>query len=69
MSGEKCFLNLWDVIEKSKTAFALKDVVEKATVDAKEKYNTNGFAVVSDNVSSLLCMGNMIEQSRRRFID
>ena len=47
--------------EKSETALVLKDVIEKATVDGKEKYNTNIFAVVSDNVSSMLCMGKMID--------
>ena len=61
VNGEKIFLNSGDFTEKSKTALALKDVVEKATVDIKEKYNTNVFAVVSDNVSSMLCMGKMID--------
>ena len=40
---------------------ALKEVSDAAVKDAKEIYNTNRYALVSDNVSSMICMGKMID--------
>lgn len=35
-------------------------IVQEATRDAREKYNANIYAVVSDNVSSMICMGKWL---------
>lgn len=40
----------------------MKEVVEEACIEAKEKYKTDIYAVVSDNVSTMICMGKKIDQ-------
>ena len=40
---------------------ALKEVSDAAVKDAEEIYNANIYALVSDNVSSMICMGKMID--------
>lgn len=60
-NGERIFLASEDYTEKSETALSLKGTISKAIVEAKEKYGTEVFAVVSDNVSSMVCMGKHID--------
>ena len=40
----------------------MKEVTQEAEKEAKEKYNTDIYAVVSDNVSTMIIMGKMIDQ-------
>lgn len=59
--GEKLFLHCWDFTDKSETASSLIEVVEEARVYAKDIYNTDIYAVVTDNASAMTCMGKNIE--------
>ena len=61
---EKIFLNSWDFTVKNETALALEAVVAEAIIDAKKMYNTDIYAVATDNASSMICMGKKINTSR-----
>lgn len=59
-NGEKFFLNSWDFTETSETGDSLTEVTEKAVNEAKEIYGTEIYAVVSDNVSTMMKMGKQV---------
>lgn len=59
--GERIFLNAWDLKEKSETAQTLKEVTEEAVTEAEKVYNIEMYALVSNNVSTMTCMGKIID--------
>ncbi|XP_051156204.1 uncharacterized protein LOC127278512 [Leptopilina boulardi] len=61
-TGERVFLDSWDFTQERETGVALKWVVEEATKQAKENYQTDIYAVVSDNASNMTLMGKLIDQ-------
>lgn len=56
-SGPKAFLNAWDVTGEPETAHKLCTIISEAIDLAKDTYNTNIYAVVSDNASAMVKMG------------
>ncbi|XP_051171011.1 uncharacterized protein LOC127287898 [Leptopilina boulardi] len=60
-NGSKVFLDSWDFTQNSETATALKEVIDSAIIYAKQEYNTNIYAVVTDNVASMTSVGNNID--------
>ncbi|XP_015121555.1 uncharacterized protein LOC107044269 [Diachasma alloeum] len=54
------FLHSWDFTELSETGDASADVIDEAAIMAKEKFNINIYAVVSDNASSMMRMGRLV---------
>lgn len=55
------FLHLWDFSELRETGDELALVIDEAIVMAKEKYNINIYAVVSDNASNMMRMGRLVD--------
>jgi len=55
------YLKTWDLTGISETAMILTEIVEEAMTIAKEKYNINIYAVVSDNASSMILMGKSVK--------
>lgn len=54
------FLHSWDFSELRETGDELALVIDEAVVMAKEMYNVNIYAVVSDNASSMMRMGRLV---------
>lgn len=59
-AGDVGFLNAWDLSGEKETGDALKDIVSKAIVDAKDMYNSQLYAVCSDNAANMMKMGKII---------
>lgn len=59
-SGERIFLDSWDITTESETGENLIKVVEEAVVKAKEILGFDVYAVVSDNASTMMKMGRNI---------
>lgn len=58
--GGQAFLNAWDVSSESETAEKLADIIYEAIDISKNLYNTNTYAVVSDNASVMMKMGRLV---------
>lgn len=56
--GKQYFLDSYDLTGESETAVALTEIVEKAVALAKQEFNTDVYAIVSDNASPMISMGN-----------
>lgn len=54
------FLESYDITCMSETADCVTNIVKKATNLAKELYNTEIIAIVTDNVSTMTCMGKKV---------
>ncbi|KAF5273474.1 hypothetical protein FQA39_LY07491 [Lamprigera yunnana] len=61
-SGKNGFLNAWDFTNESETIGHLANVTESKNI-AKEKYNVDTYAVVSDNVIAMVKMGGLLKHS------
>ncbi|XP_072745840.1 uncharacterized protein [Anoplolepis gracilipes] len=54
------YLNSWDLTGIRETEDALTKIVDEATEIAKSKFNIRIYAVVSDNASAMILMGNSV---------
>ncbi|XP_043285508.1 uncharacterized protein [Venturia canescens] len=54
------YLNSWDLTGFKETGNALAKIVDEATEIARTRYNISIYAVVSDNASAMLLMGNLV---------
>ncbi|XP_032673085.1 uncharacterized protein LOC116844986 [Odontomachus brunneus] len=54
------YLNSWDLTGIRETGDALTKIVHEATEIAKSKFNIRVYAVVSDNASAMILMGNSV---------
>ncbi|XP_036327213.1 uncharacterized protein LOC118739819 [Rhagoletis pomonella] len=61
INGIQLFLEAFDVSGEQETADKLSEVVEVSITKAKELYDTNFFAVVSDNAANMLKMGRGVD--------
>lgn len=59
-SGPHFFLDSWDISHQSETGNEVSKVVDESIKLAKEIYNTNVYAAVSDNASVMMKMGRTI---------
>nr|CAH7742926.1 unnamed protein product [Callosobruchus chinensis] len=55
------FIDAWDLTNESETAEKLCEIITRSTEIAKEKYNVNVYAVVSDNASAMVRMGSLLK--------
>ncbi|KAJ8974418.1 hypothetical protein NQ317_015473 [Molorchus minor] len=53
VDGPKAFVNAWDVTGEPETAHKLCTIISETIDLAKDTYNTNIYAVVSDNASAM----------------
>lgn len=60
-NGKSCFLESFDFSGSSETGEALAEVCEQSLSLAKDKYNTEIYAVVSDNAANMLKMGRLVD--------
>lgn len=60
-NGQKAFLNAWDLSGESETASKLAEIVCESIDLATKLYNTNIYAVVSDNASTMIRMGKDVK--------
>ncbi|XP_063228905.1 uncharacterized protein LOC134534375 [Bacillus rossius redtenbacheri] len=60
-AGDIGFLDAWDLSGESETGSALKDIVSQAIVSARDLYNTELYAVCSDNAANMMKMGKIID--------
>lgn len=60
VDGDIAFLESFDLTGEKETGDKLQEIVEKCVVLAKEVYNTNIYAVCSDNASNMKKMGSQI---------
>lgn len=58
---KKVFLESYNISETNETSLNLCDIVNQAVELAKTKYNTNIYAVVSDNARNMTCMGGLLQ--------
>lgn len=59
--GNSMFLNSWDFSELRETSDELARVIDEAAAMAKEKFNVDIYAVVSDNASTMMRMGRLVQ--------
>lgn len=59
--GKSIFLHSWDFSELRETGDELVRVTDEAVAMAKDRFNINIYAVVSDNASSMMKMGRLVE--------
>lgn len=59
--GKSIFLHSWDFSELRETGDELVRVIDEAVAMAKDRFNINIYAVVSDNASSMMKMGRLVE--------
>lgn len=59
--GNNMFLNSWDFSELRETGDELVRVIDEAVSMAKEKFNADIYAVVSDNASPMMRMGRLVQ--------
>ena len=59
-TGKYFFLKSWNFSNISETGQELSNVVNESIELAREKYNLNIFAVISDNASNMVRMGNLV---------
>ncbi|XP_050307479.1 uncharacterized protein LOC126744161 [Anthonomus grandis grandis] len=59
--GESGFIDAWDLTTESETAEKLAEIIIQSREIAKEKYNVDVYAVVSDNASAMVKMGSLLK--------
>lgn len=59
-NGKHVYLDSSDFTTLRETGEALAEVVNYYAEIAREKYNINIFAVITDNASNMMCMGRMV---------
>lgn len=57
----KIFLESYDISEGRETSANITEIVQKAVALAKEKFDIDVYAVVSDNAPNMTCMGRAIQ--------
>ncbi|XP_028982196.1 uncharacterized protein LOC114841394 [Diachasma alloeum] len=60
VNSKSIFLKSWDLTGIGETADQLKNIVEEGIDLAKVKFNITIYAVVSDNASAMVAMGNKV---------
>lgn len=60
---QKIFLESYDISEIRETSENLLEIVNKAIVLAKERFDVEIYAVVSDNAPNMTCMGGRISSN------
>jgi hypothetical protein len=60
-SGPRLFLDSWDISDKSETGVELARVVDEACEEARVKYNSNVYHVVSDSAANMKKMGREVQ--------
>lgn len=61
LNSENLFLEAWDLTCQSETGEELAKIIKQSKEIAKEKYNLNVYAVVSDNASTMVKMGSILK--------
>lgn len=59
--GKCTFLDSYDFSDEKETGQALAEVCEKSILLAKEGYDTNIYAVISNNAANMLKMGRLVD--------
>lgn len=59
-SGERHFLDAWDISEEAETGGKLTEIVDKSYQLARDRYGAIVYAVVSDNASNMIRMGKNV---------
>lgn len=59
--GSQAFVNAWDLTLESETGNRLSEIVIESIEIAKNMYNTDVYAVVSDNAAAMLKMGRTVD--------
>lgn len=59
--GTQSFLNAWDLTLESETGEKLSEIILESIKMAKDLFNTKIYAVVSDNASPMIKMGELLE--------
>ncbi|XP_015120960.1 uncharacterized protein LOC107043818 [Diachasma alloeum] len=59
--GNSMFLNSWDFSELRETGDELATVIDEAVAMAKQRFNIDIYAVVSDNASAMMRMGRLVQ--------
>lgn len=60
-NDEKIFLESFDISENRETSEKLVEIVKECADLSKEKYDTEIYAVVTDNAANMTCMGSQIK--------
>lgn len=60
-NDEKIFLESFDISESRETSEKLVEIVKECADLAKEKYDTEIYAIVTDNAANMTCMGSQIK--------
>lgn len=61
--GDRAFLDAWDLSGESENAERLSEIIYESIALAKDKYDTDVFAVVSDNASTMIKMGKLTKHA------
>lgn len=61
--GAKAFLNAWDCTVESETGEKIAEIIAESKEIAKDKYNVEVYAVVTDNASAMVKMGNLLRHA------
>lgn len=59
-NGEQAFLHAWDLSGESESGDRLAEIVTEAVNIAKAQFQTDVYAVVSDNASTMVKMGKLV---------
>lgn len=60
VTGQKAFVNAWNVTAESESSEILNDIVEQSTKLGEEKYNAKAFAVILDSARSMFKMNRLL---------
>lgn len=59
VGGQCCFLDSYDITGNSETGEELYNICQNSITLAKERYDTDVYAIVSDNAANMLKMGRL----------
>lgn len=58
---KKIFLESFNISETGEASSEIKEIIEKAVVLAKERYDIDVYALVTDNARNMVCTGNQLD--------
>lgn len=61
VGGKRAFINAWDITIEAETDEKIAEILSESIRIAKEQYNVEFYAVVSDNASNMVKIGSLLK--------